>query len=490
MTQVDISSSLDTPTESRFAVERHGFDFIPESQRYMTLRELFVFWVGTNAYIFFLVLGATAVLLGLSLWQAVVAVIVGNLAYMLVAYGSIGGPRAGLPTMTFSRAAFGVLGNRVNSVLSWIVLVGFEVLNTLLGVFALVALFGVLGWTDSGAAGQIIAVVVVLGLSILVAVVGHGLMVYVQRIFAISLTIVLVGVFIATVGGVNWTATSATSLGLGPTFGLLLVAIATVAAGPISYLVNCSDWSRYLPSRTSSKSIFWTVLGGSAIICVFLGVLGAMLATRSNMSDPVAGVKPLIPLWLFVPYAIAVAGGSIANNVPTFYASGLTVQSAGIPLRRWKATMLDSVVATTIIMYVLFISQSFTNFLNDLLSLVNVWMGPFGAIWIVDGLLRRWRYDAVDIHSRAHTGKYYYWHGFNLKGLISLVAGMVVGLLTINSPVVHGWISQRIWNGDLGWIAPWVVSGILYFVLAAGDVREQAGATEAVRQPAADAMRG
>ena len=477
-------------TESRLAIEQHGFDFIPEGQRYLSLKELFVFWVGTNAYIFFLVLGAAAVSIGLTLWQAILAVVVGNLLYALVAYGSIGGPRSGLPTMTFSRAAFGIYGNRVNSFLSWVVLVGFEVLNTLLGVFALVALFAVLGWKDSGAIGKMLAVVIVLGLSILIAIVGHGLMMLVQRFFAVALTAVLVAVFFATVGGVHWSATSATKLSLGPAFGLFLLATATVAAGPISYLVNCSDWPRYLPSRTSTTSIFWTVFAGSAIICVFLGVLGAMLASRTDMTDPVAGVKPLVPLWLFIPYAISVAGGSIANNVPTFYASGLTVQSAGIPLRRWRATTLDSVVATAIIIYVLFVSQNFTTYLNDLLSLVNVWMGPFGAVWIVDGVLRRWRYDPVDIHSGAITGKYYFWRGYHLKGLFALAVGMAVGLLTINSPIVHGYISLALWNGDLSWIAPWVVSGIVYYVLAAGDVRRQMGANEGAGERVAEAVRG
>jgi len=27
-----------------------------------------------------------------------------------------------------------------------------------------------------------------------------------------------------------------------------------------------------------------------------------------------------------------------------------------------------------------------------------VWLGPFGAVWITHGVLRRWRYDAVGIH--------------------------------------------------------------------------------------------
>jgi nucleobase:cation symporter-1, NCS1 family len=462
-------------TDSRFAVEQHGYDFIPEGDRYLSLRQLFVFWVGTNAYLFFFVVGTLGVILGLSLWQAVAAVVVGNALYALVAHGSIGGPRSGLPTMTFSRAPFGVFGNRANALLGWVVAVGFEVVNTLLGVFAVVALFGEIGWHHSSGPGKVVATVVVLGLSVVIAVVGHRLMMYVQRLFAVGLTLVLVVVFFDTIGSIHWSAGAKTSLSAGSAFGVFLVATAIVASGPISYLFNCADWPRYLPSRTSSSSIFWTVMAGSSIICVFLGILGAMLATKSDLTDPVGGVKTLVPEWLFVLYALTAAGGAIANNVPTFYASGLSIQAIGIPLRRWKATVLDSVLATALIIYVLFVSQNFTTYLNDFLSLLNVWMGPFGAIWIVDGVLRRWNYSAEDIHTTSPSGRYFYSHGVNVKAMLSLGVGMAVGALTINAPILQGYLSGVVWDGDLSWVAPWVVAGTMYYVLSAHEIRSAAG---------------
>ena len=80
--------------------------------------------------------------------------------------------------------------------------------------------------------------------------------------------------------------------------------------------------------------------------------MGVILSSRGDMADPVAGSKPLVPEWLFVLYAIAAIGGAVANNVITFYASGLSLQSVGVPLRRYQATMLDTLVATVLVVYV------------------------------------------------------------------------------------------------------------------------------------------
>ena len=36
--------------------------------------------------------------------------------------------------------------------------------------------------------------------------------------------------------------------------------------------------------------------------------------------------------------------------------------------------------------------------LHDFVALMVVWLGPFAAVWITDGVMRRWRYDPEAIH--------------------------------------------------------------------------------------------
>jgi nucleobase:cation symporter-1, NCS1 family len=459
-----------------FGVEQHGFDFIPETDRNMKMRDLVYVWVGANAYLFFFSVGVIAFGLGLNVWESLLAVLVGNALFAYVAWGSIAGVRAGLPTMTLTRAAFGVQGNRLNGVLGWVTSVSFEALNTVFGVLAIAALLPVLGWHSGGTAGKIIALVVVFFLSAGIAVLGHATMVYFQRIFAIMLTLVMVIVFFYTIGGVNWSAGPAHPLSTAATIGAFLAGTAVIASGPLSYMFNCSDWPRYLPSRTSSRSIFWNVLWSSSGIAIFLGFMGVILSSRADVSNPVAGLQSLIPEWLFILFAIAAVGGAVANNVITFYASGLTLQSVGVPLRRYQATMCDTTVATVLVIYVVFISTNFLTDVNDFLSLLLIWIGPFAGVWLVDGSLRRWSYDPVDIHAirSGADGRYWGWHGINVKGFAAMLIGAGVCVLTINSPILQGPLSKALDGSDLTWILGPVVAGGIYYALARADVRASA----------------
>jgi nucleobase:cation symporter-1, NCS1 family len=313
-------------------------------------------------------------------------------------------------------------------------------------------------------------------------------MVYVQRIFAVLLTAVIVAVFLYTIGSVDFSAGPENPLSTGATIAAMFVGAAIVASGPLSYLFNASDWPRYLPTRTPGKSIFWTVLWSAGLIAVFLGIMGAMLSSQGDMSDPVAGVKPLIPQWMFIIYAVSAVGGAVANNVVTFYASGLSVQAAGVPLRRWQATMLDLTVATLLVVYVVFISDNFLTIVNDFLSLLIVWIAPFGGVWLMDGMLRRWSYDPVQIHAvgAGSRGRYWGWKGLNVKGFVAMGIGAVVCLLTVNSPVLEGPISSALGGADLSWILGLPVAAGAYYLLAHRDIaRAEAVPAEAYAEAAA-----
>jgi nucleobase:cation symporter-1, NCS1 family len=464
-----------TDSNPTFGLEQHGFDYIPERERGMTLRDLAYVWVGANAYLFFFSVGVIAFSLGLNVWQAIAAVLVGNALFGYVSWASIAGVRAGMPTMTITRAAFGVQGNRFNGLLGWVTSVCFEALNTVFGVFAIAALLDVLGWHNQ-TGGKLIALVVVFFLSAMIAVLGHATMVWFQRLFAILLTVVLVVVFFDTVGGVNWSAGPATPLTTTAAIGAFFVGAAIIASGPLSYLFNASDWPRYLPSKTSSRSIVCTTLWSSSLIAIFLGFMGVILSSRGDMTDPVAGLRPLVPEWLFIVYAIAAVGGAVANNVITFYASGLTLQSVGVPLRRYQATMLDTTVATALVIYVVFVSSNFLTDVNDFLSFLVVWIAPFGGVWLMDGQLRKWSYDPIDIHGvqAGAAGRYWGWHGINIKGFAAMFIGAGVCMLTINSPVYQSSISKALNGADLTWILGLPVAALCYYVLARDDVRATA----------------
>src|SRR5580658_7755552 len=388
-----------------FEIEVRGFDHIPEPERNMALRHVDHLWVGNSVNLFSFALGAIAITLGLNLWQALAACAVGSLVYAYMALGSIATVRAGLPVSTLSRAAFGIRGNLPNALLSWIASVAFEVINTVFGVEALLALFKVLGWNDSGDAGKLLAVLLQLVLCGGIAVLGHATMVWFQRIFAALVGAALLLVIGFTIGKVDWAnaAVAHAKLASSTTTATFLTAAAVIASNPLSFLFNGPDWVRYLASATPARPIFAHVFWASYVPSLAMTMMGAFCATLGDMTDPVAGLKPFMPGWLFLLYIVAVVGGSLANNVPTYYSSGLSLQAIGLRLHRYSATLVDVVVSTAITLYILFV-QDFSTALNNFIALLVVWVGPFGGVWICDAYLRRGRYDAPAIHSKSGAG--------------------------------------------------------------------------------------
>jgi NCS1 family nucleobase:cation symporter-1 len=450
-----------------FEIEVRGFDHIPEPERNMALRHVDHLWVGTSVNMFSFALGAIAITLGLNLWLALAACIIGSLTYAYLAFGSIITVRAGLPVSTLARAAFGIRGNLPNALLAWIASVAFEVINTIFGVDALLALFTVLGWSDSGSLGKLLAVLLQLALCGGIAVLGHATMVWFQRILAALVGAALLVVIAFTVGKVDWgnAAASHVPLAASTTAAAFVTAAAVIASNPLSFLFNGADWVRYLPSTTPARPIFWHVFLASYVPSLLLTMMGAFCATLGDMTDPVAGMKPFMPPWLFIAYIFAVVGGSLANNIPTYYSSGLSLQAIGLKVHRWVATGLDVIVSTGIALYILFV-QDFSTALNDFIALLVVWVGPFGGVWICDGYLRRGQFDFRAIHSKAGAaGRYWGWHGVNPSGCIAILAGMMVAALTMKSPLYDGPIATALGGADLSWILGLPVAALTYGAL-------------------------
>ncbi|MYR02631.1 cytosine permease, partial [Streptomyces sp. SID6139] len=111
-------------------VESHGIDHIPDSERRGRPRELFSVWAAANVNYLSLVIGGALVLMGLSLWQALAVIVVGNLFWLLTGLLAVPGPAAGAPSEVITRTLYGVRGNRVNNaVTGWLISVCYFALN-------------------------------------------------------------------------------------------------------------------------------------------------------------------------------------------------------------------------------------------------------------------------------------------------------------------------------------------------------------------------
>ena len=85
---------------------------------------------------------------GISFWQGVLVAVVGIVvSFALCGVIAIAGKRGSAPTMILSRAAFGVDGQKVPGVVSWLVSIGWETFLAILAVLATATIFDRLGWS-------------------------------------------------------------------------------------------------------------------------------------------------------------------------------------------------------------------------------------------------------------------------------------------------------------------------------------------------------
>ena len=108
--------------DQAWSIETNGINPIPDDERHGRPLELFWIWFAANISVLGMFYGlALVTFYGLSLPQALVAGTLGTVvSFLLVGFISLAGRRGGAPTLTLSRAPFGVVGNALPTVVSYL----------------------------------------------------------------------------------------------------------------------------------------------------------------------------------------------------------------------------------------------------------------------------------------------------------------------------------------------------------------------------------
>jgi nucleobase:cation symporter-1, NCS1 family len=464
---------------SATSIEAKGIQHITQGERWGQSAGLFWLWAGAVWNVEYVVYGTLLVVVfGLSFAQSVLVILLGNLFYLLTGFASLQGPLAGTTTFAISRASFGPNGNRVPSIFNWATQVGFEIEGIALIVLAGVALAAKAGVTagDGMKAALLIGAVIIQGC---LPLIGHAAMMRVLRWLAFPFIALFVIMAIITASKVNLT-----SVHHGAGWGSVMVGLALViSAGGLGWTENANDYSRYLPATTSKRNIVGAVALGAGIPSILLEILGAAVATAvagSAAAFGIASVNGLVtvfPGWFVVPYLIVAVVQLFAINSMDLYSSGVTLQSIGLRLKRYQCVLIDTVVAGGFAAYAIF-STRFSQLLADFLLFIIVWVGPWCAIYLVDYLLRRGRYDN-DALLNETGGRYFRNGGVHWPAIIAQVVGMVAAALWLNaySPYVSP-LSSRLGGSDFSVFAGLIFGGVTYYLLARRTVRAEADATQ------------
>lgn len=430
----------------RAGIEMTGIEIIEESERTALPRNLFLPWFASNISVFGMSYGSFVLGFGISFWQATLAAVLGVvISFAFCGVIAIAGKRGSAPTMVASRAAFGVQGNKVPGIISWITSIGWETSLAITAVLATATVFSRLGWS-SGTAVKIIAAIVVAILIVLGAVAGYHIIMRMQSVLTWVTGIVTIIYLVMAVRAIHWQAVAAAPSG---PWQSVVGALTMVMTGMGLGWVNiAADWSRYQSRNARGGAIvFWNTFGGS-LGPVFLITFGLLLAGSSKdlseavQSDPVGALASILPTWFLVPFLVVAVLSLLSGAINGIYSSGLTLLSLGIRIPRPAASLIDGVILTIGTIYVVFFSPNFISPFQSFLVTLGVPLAAWAGIMMSDIALRRRSYDDQDLFDPR--GRY---AAIDWTSLITLVVVTVIGWgLVINQYEGVGWND---WQGYL-----------------------------------------
>ncbi|MEV0600579.1 cytosine permease [Streptomyces sp. NPDC050315] len=462
--QPDTHRAGDVPPASDRAgrIEAHGIDHIPDAERHGKARRLFSVWAAANVNYLSLVVGGALVLMGLTLWQALAVLAVGNLFWILTGFLAVSGPAAGAPSEVVTRAMYGVLGNRVNNaVVGWLISVCYFALNLSAAAVAAFSLVEKVGITTTTTV-KVVVIVVIAALTLTISVYGHALIMKLYLPITLVLAAVFAVVAVSVVGHADFSYTPEAPLTGIDLWATVLAGVTLVASGPLSYTTS-ADFSRYLPRTTSKKAIVgWTAFGAflpSMIVCS----LGAFAATVVDMTDPQSGLEKILPGWFTPVFLLALVLGTIAINALTAYSAGLAIQAVGIRIRRSVSVLADGAASVALTLYALLVSN-FLDTVSNVLQLTVVLLGPSMALYATDILLRRNRYDGLALTDESRNSPFWYTGGVNWSGALALAAGVTASALCVNT-LYTGPIATAFGGIDLALPVGMVVASATYALL-------------------------
>jgi len=469
---VSVKEPTEPATDQMFRVETRGIDFVPLDERWSQPRDLCGMWAGSSIQFEYLVYGAVLMSFGFSFAQAVILILVGNLSYLLLGLCSLQGPGAGTTVFTINRAAYGPNGSRLIAFFNWLTQVGFETEGLFIIVLAAEALAVKAGY-HAGTPLKVVFIVVAAAIQMILPFLGHATVIKVLRALIIPFLILYVILAFLTLGKVD---VHAVSHGAGwPVFmaGLAFV----IALSGLGWVENGNDFSRYLPPDTDKRSIVGWVFVGGYVPEVLMMLLGASMATyvpsEGTNANPIQALPHAFAAWFLVPFLIVAMAQIFAINSLDIYSSGVTLQALGLKVRRWQAVVIDTILGGCLTAYAVF-SASFNTLLEEFADCVIAWIAPWMAIFLVDWVLRRYRYDAASLQRTDSGGLYFRQGGVHWPAIVAQALGSLASVFAISQTFYVGPIAKAADGADFSVFAGVAVGGLAYLVLAWRSVRAEA----------------
>lgn len=443
---------------------------IPEAGKTTDIRGQFWIWAGANIAPINWVLGALGVTMGLGLFETIAVLAIGNAIGMsLFGLFVVIGQRTGVTGMVLSRAVFGRRGAYVPAAVQAVLCMGWCAVNTWIVLDLVMALLGRIGLVDpdNAAHGARIGVAaVIMVIQVVIAWFGYRVISAFERWTVPPTVVVLVAMTgVAWIGlDVNWGYSGDASLTPAQHVAALSAVMTAIGIGwGITWLGYAGDYSRFVSTSVPSRKLFVASALGQFIPVVWLGALGATLATLSSSTDPGEIIVDAYGV-LAIPVLLLVVHGPLATNILNIYTCAVSTQALDIRIDRRVLNVVIGIVAmAVVVMFVL--NGNFASTIDSWLIGIVGWVAPWAAVMLVHWFyVARRQVDAEALVAAPDAGLL---PAVRPTALVALGIGIVCTWLFMYgmTPLLQGPIARAMGGVDLSWLAGGTAAAVSYFVL-------------------------
>jgi NCS1 family nucleobase:cation symporter-1 len=423
-------------------------------------------WVAMSVCIPTYMLASGLIAGGMSWWQAVGTILLGNLIVLIpMLLNAHAGTKYGIPFPVFVRASFGVRGANIPAVLRALVACGWFGIQTWIGGQAIYTMLGIV-WpaARTSQAGLWICFFAFWALNVAVILRGIETIKFLEGIaapFMLGVGLLLLWWITSLAGGLGPVLSAPSKFRTNGEFFRFFVPSLTGMVGFwATVALNIPDFTRYAKSQRAQMLGQAIGLPAAMTLYSFIGVAvtsASVVIFGEAIWDPVTLLgrfnRPVVALVALVALLIATLNTNVAANVVSpsndfsnlnprrisFRTGGMITCVIGIMMMPWK------------------LLGSFSAYIFGWLLGYSALLGPIAGIMIADYfVLLHCNLDVNDLY-RA-DGAYAYSSGVNWRAVGALAAGVIVALTGL---VYHP--LRPLYN--YAWFVGFFVAGLVYLGL-------------------------
>ncbi|HEY8408832.1 MAG TPA: cytosine permease [Gaiellaceae bacterium] len=457
---------MDQQTELAEAVtlDAHGIEPVRPEDRTSTPWRQFWIWAGANIAPINWILGALGIILGLSLVETILVLVIGNVVgCAFFGLFCVMGHRTGVNQMVLSRAAFGRRGAYLPAAAQLLMTMGWLGVNTWVVLDLVLGIFKHMGYDHPGTGTKYAVGIGIMAVQVVIAIVGFYLIQAFEKYTVPVAAIIVVVMSILAWTKINVVWTHSTAHGADKLTAVTQLLTAIGVGWGITWLTWSSDYTRFIRPSTSDKKVFWTTWAAILIPTVWLGFLGATIASGGVQNDPADFVSAAFG-GFSIPILFLVMHGPVATNILNLYSATLAALSLDVKVARWKVSVVVSIIGTGVLIWFIQDGKWATKF-DEWLASVVLWISAWAGVMCVDYLVfRRGKIDVKALYAPPQQSIY---GDVNWAAVIAMLVGVVAGWAWGYGLVkfLQGPIATHTHNVDLSWLTGFGVAAGLYYVL-------------------------